>query len=189
MNLATEAISTTILMSMKEWLVTGQQKITQKQTRLPRLYIARFFILSIALLASCAVSGVARADKLPQPPLQTVLLDIAGTTLLTELAVTPVERQRGLSYRPLLERNAGMLFVYQQERPLIFTMRETSIPLSIAFINEQLEIIEILTMEPFAKENYPSSRPARYALEVNAGWFKQNGITAGAKITLQPDTE
>ena len=152
-----------------------QQKPSQK----------RRLVATLMLLIASAVAGVSVADGQPQPPLRTVVLSVGGVPLITELAVTPGERQRGLSYRKVLDENAGMLFVYQQERPLIFTMRETSIPLSIAFISEQLEIIEILTMEPFAQENYPSSRPARYALEVNAGWFKANGVKAGAKINLQ----
>lgn len=154
-----------------------------------RLHQCNALTLAIIFLAGCLASGFATAGGEPQPRLRTVVLSIDGINLLTELAVTPIERQRGLSFRPSLDENAGMLFVYQQERPLVFTMRETSIPLSIAFINEQLEIIEILQMDPFAKHTYPSSRPARYALEANAGWFKRNSITAGMKVILQSVTD
>ena len=89
-----------------------QQKPSQK----------RRLVATLMLLIASAVAGVSVADGQPQPPLRTVVLSVGGVPLITELAVTPGERQRGLSYRKVLDENAGMLFVYQQERPLILSL-------------------------------------------------------------------
>lgn len=120
----------------------------------------------------------------PQPKLNTIPIEINDIEIEVEVASSNYQRNRGLSYRKHLATNAGMLFVYQKPQQLIFTMRETSIPLSIAFISEDLVIIEILKMQPWAQENYPASQPARYALEVNQGWFERNGIKAGDRLQM-----
>jgi len=154
----------------------------------------RLPIFLTLLLLTAAISTLSQADNVkpqgePQPTLLTVVLDINSHQLTTEVAISPVERQRGLSFRQSLGEDNAMLFVYNNERRRLFTMRETSIPLSIAFINSDLEITQILDMLPFAIQNYPSRHPARYALEVNKGWFDQHGIKAGAKIAIDPSSE
>ena len=144
----------------------------------------RLPIFLTLLLLTAAISTLTQADNVkpqgePQPTLPTVLLNIDNShQLTTEVAISPIERQRGLSFRQSLGDDNAMLFVYNNERRRLFTMRETSIPLSIAFINSDLVITQILDMLPFAIQNYPSRHPARYALEVNKGWFDQHGIKA-----------
>lgn len=120
----------------------------------------------------------------PQAKLNSALIEINGVELEAEIATTPLERRRGLSFRKSLAPGTGMLFVYQKARPLVFTMQETEIPLSIAFVSEAFVINEIHKMQPFARDHYPSTHPAKYALEVNQGWFEQNGIKAGDQIKL-----
>jgi len=120
----------------------------------------------------------------PQAKLDTIVLNISGHALDTEVAVTPIERQRGLSYRQSLGADSGMLFVYREPRQLIFTMRETSIPLAIAFLDANFVILEILQMKPLATEHYPSQSPAQYGLEVNSGWFQKHGIKEGMRVEL-----
>ena len=142
-------------------------------------------LLSLLLLALGLTQVQADAGK-PQPTLPTAVLEINNHRLVTEIAISPLERQRGLSFRESLDKDGAMLFVYNEERRRLFTMRETSIPLSIAFINSKLEITQILDMLPFAIQNYPSKYPARYALEVNKGWFDDNAIKAGDKIAVDP---
>ena len=117
-----------------------------------------------------------------QAPLPQIKIRIGEATLITELAVTPRQRFNGLSGRESLAEDQAMLFVYKREQPLQFTMRGTSIPLSIAFIDNELIIREILDMEPFEHGPYPSSAQARYALEVRQGWFDRHNISVGDKI-------
>lgn len=149
----------------------------------PTLFTYVGILLSLSFLLAISNNSYALKGE-PQPKLDSVVLDIGGHALDTEIAVTAVERQRGLSYRESLGEDSGMLFVYRQPQPLIFTMRETSIPLAIAFLDANFVILEIQQMEPFAKQHYPSQHPAQYALEVNAGWFQSHDIKAGMRVNL-----
>ncbi|ASJ71435.1 DUF192 domain-containing protein [Granulosicoccus antarcticus] len=120
-----------------------------------------------------------------QPILPGVTLMIDGKPLKTEIAATSQQRYMGLSFRPSMADDAGMLFVYDAERPLTFTMRNTLIPLSIAFISADLVINEIHDMDVGPNQLFDSRNIAMFALEVNQGWFEQNGIKAGAQIVMQ----
>lgn len=105
------------------------------------------------------------------------------TALTIEIADDESERQRGLMYRYSLDRDRGMLFVFEKERMLSFWMKNTYIPLDIAYISKTGVINEIYRMEPLdISITYPSKKAAMYALEVNAGWFSRNSITAGMKL-------
>lgn len=119
-----------------------------------------------------------------QPTLPIVQLMVGDVPLLTEIASSGEQRYMGLSFREGLGENAGMLFVYPEERPLTFTMRNTRIPLSIAFITEDLVVEEIIDMDVGPGQLFPSAQPARYALEVNQGWFERNGVEPGDEITM-----
>ena len=109
--------------------------------------------------------------------------------LNVEIVGTPEARMQGLMGRERLADGAGMLFVYPASAPREFWMKDTLIPLSIAFISEDFNLIEIRHMAPPAdNENPPtyySKEPARYALEVNRGWFKRNGFGVGAKVKVE----
>ncbi len=107
---------------------------------------------------------------------------INGHRFSVELAVTPSERARGLMFRESLPRHHGMLFVFEVEQPLSFWMQNTSIPLSVAYIDENGIITDILDMEPYDLSSVSSSRPARYALEVNRGEFREKGIRPGNRV-------
>lgn len=105
--------------------------------------------------------------------------------LNTELAVSEAEKQRGLMYRKSLEKNSGMLFIFSREQYLGFWMKNTYIPLSIAYIGETGIIRDIQHMRPLDTSlTYPSKYPVRYALEVNRGWFFENGIVPGCRVEL-----
>ncbi len=99
--------------------------------------------------------------------------------LVAEVAETPRQRDRGLMGRTALGENHGMLFVFDQEQPLSFWMRNTLIPLSIAYIDDRGTIVDIQDMEPLDETSHPSAAPARYALEVNQGFFEEHGIRVG----------
>ena len=113
-------------------------------------------------------------------------ISIKGYTLTAELASTPAARACGLSHRNELPKNHGMLFIYPDLRPRSFWMKDTKIPLSIAFLDDSGQIFSIQDMTPMQTDRtYPSSRPAGYALEVNQGWFGKNGIDVGEVVEMK----
>lgn len=141
-------------------------------------------VATISLLASSAEKVAAADSDQAQPKLPTVDLLINGTPLTVEVAATNQQRYMGLSFRKTLPDNQGMLFVYQVERPLTFTMRNTLIPLSIAFISNDMVINEIHDMDVGPGQLFDSAQKAQFALEVNQGWFSRQGIEPGAKIVM-----
>ena len=143
------------------------------------------FALVATLCVLFAADVPAQDTGKAQPTLPGVNLLIAGKLLKTEVAATSQQRYMGLSFRKSMATDAGMLFVYDAERPLTFTMRNTLIPLSIAFISADLVINEIHDMNVGPNQLFDSRQVAQYALEVNQGWFEQNGIKAGAQIVMQ----
>lgn len=95
-------------------------------------------------------------------------------------------RSRGLSGRDALPADAGMLFVFDETREVTFWMKDTTIPLSIAFVDDGGTITEVVDMDPCRSAvcpRYPSSDAVRYAIEVNEGWFARNGVDAGWTVT------
>ena len=166
--------------------------LTTKKARHPGILL-QLLLISIPLFA--ALPSIAQVDSptivvaadnsQAQDPLETMTIKINDVELVAEIADQTRERFRGLSFRTTLASNAGMLFVYPSEKELLFTMRNTSIPLSIAFVSADLKILEILTMTPFQDGPYPSTKPARFALEVNSGWFARHGISPGDHIELE----
>ena len=153
----------------------------------PLPVVWRLATVLVALVASACLlfAPGSKADSQAQPRLPTVDLSIDDTPLTVELAVTGQQRYMGLSFRRSLAEGHGMLFVYEDERPLTFTMRNTLIPLSIAFVSKDLVINEIHHMDVGPGQLFNSRQPAQYALEVDQGWFEQHGIKAGAQIVLQ----
>jgi uncharacterized protein len=103
-----------------------------------------------------------------------------------EIADDYAERRRGLMERTELAENAGMLFVFDSEEQLSFWMRNTLIPLSIAYIDAEERIIDIQDMQPLDETGHPSAEPAMYALEVNQGFFDERGVRVGDGVEL-PD--
>ena len=99
-----------------------------------------------------------------------------------ELAITEKERETGLMFRKSLDQNSGMLFVYSNMNYLYFYMKNTIIPLDIAFIDYNYKIIDIQSMEPLDETTIVSKKKAMYALEVNRGFFDKVGLKVGDKI-------
>ena len=107
----------------------------------------------------------------------------AGMHLIrAEVADSTGSRMQGLMHRESLERNAGMVFVFEQAAVHCMWMKNTLIPLSVAFLDESGAIINIADMQPHSEQSHCASRPARYALEMNQGWFARRGIKPGAKL-------
>ena len=87
-------------------------------------------------------------------------------------------------FRERLGKDEGMLFVYDREEFLTFWMKNTPLPLSIAFLDQKGKIVDIQDMEPFSLKTHDSIHPAKYALEMNQGWFKKNGIRVGDVVSF-----
>jgi len=99
-----------------------------------------------------------------------------------ELAGTFADRMRGLMHREKLAQNSGMLFVFDGAEVQCMWMKNTRIPLSVAFLDEAATIINIEDMQPHTENSHCSKRPALYALEMERGWFAERGIRPGAKL-------
>ncbi|MDC7224014.1 MAG: DUF192 domain-containing protein [Spirochaetales bacterium] len=111
-------------------------------------------------------------------------MKIKGHTITVELARSLDERQTGLMYREEMAQDHGMLFVFEEEAVRSFWMKNTLIPLSIAYIDKEGVILDILDMEPLDTTSVPSSGPAMYALEVNQGMFREWGVRPGYRVVL-----
>jgi uncharacterized membrane protein (UPF0127 family) len=105
-----------------------------------------------------------------------------------EIADDEAELARGLMYRTALAEHRGMLFVFEEEQELSFWMKNTLIPLSIAFMDSEGRIVDIQDMKPLDDDppSYVSAEPAQYALEVNQGFFEERGVKVGDRAEL-PD--
>ncbi len=118
--------------------------------------------------------------------LRKVIIDASSgekVKVRVEIADNLTEWVTGLRWRKSLPENRGMLFVYTDEEPRSFTMEDTLIPLSIAFMDSEGRIVDIQDMEP-SKEGYDSAEPAQYALEVNQGFFEERGVEVGDRAEL-----
>ena len=105
-----------------------------------------------------------------------------------EVAKTEKERAQGLMYRTQLKKDSGMLFIFEEQRILSLWMKNTKIPLSIAYFNQEGILIDVQDMKPEkgeALKTYPSKSPAKYALEMNIGWFQKKNIGLGSRLVLK----
>lgn len=131
-------------------------------------------MMLLAVLAACAAT----------PGLTE--LKVGPATVAVELADTPEERQLGLMYRDTLPAGQGMLFVYPDAQERRFWMKNTRVPLSIAFIDPTGVIVSMADMTPLDTRTTPSGHAAMYALEVNRGWFREHGVKVGDAVVGLP---
>lgn len=121
--------------------------------------------------------------------LPTTSISVDGHSVRVEIAATPEDRNDGLMHRKSLAADSGMLFVYPASEKLGFWMKNTTLPLSIAFADESGKIVRISDMVPLSTERVPSIFPAMYALEMNKGWFAEHDVVKGEFITDLPDID
>jgi hypothetical protein len=134
-----------------------------------------------ALLAPLSAMAQNVPQKLPTTQLT------AGMHLIhAEVASTDAQRQIGLMHRPSMPANDGMLFVFEQAGVQCFWMRNTLIPLSVAFVDDDGRIVNIEAMAPQTDNSHCSKRPVRYVLEMNLGWFDKRGLKAGSRLGGAP---
>lgn len=99
-----------------------------------------------------------------------------------EVAATQPQRMLGLMQRQSMAANHGMLFVFAELGRHCMWMKNTLLPLAVAFLDEQGRILNVAEMQPGSEENHCAASPARYALEMNSGWFKVRGLSVGTLI-------
>ncbi len=137
--------------------------------------------MCIALLLSLmAVATTAQ----PAEPLR---LQLGGHQLQAEYADTFLQRQRGLMGRSELASDSGMLFRFDEVRRHCLWMKDTPLPLSAAFFDEDGVLVDVIDLEPFNTEIRCSKRPARYALEMDQGWFAEREIGRDARLEGIPE--
>ncbi len=131
----------------------------------------RLFLLSVLW------AGTALAQDLP-----VVQLNAGMYLIRAEVAADFGSRAQGLMYRKQMPSNAGMLFIFEQPGEQCMWMKNTLIPLSVAFLDDDGRIINIEEMAPQTLDSHCARRPARYALEMNSGWFSARGVKPGTRL-------
>ncbi|MDR0761285.1 MAG: DUF192 domain-containing protein [Treponema sp.] len=152
--------------------------------RHPRGGAALFFLLLCAFILGTGINCGAKETRFEKREFAIETADGRLIPIHTELARTDDERARGLMNRPSLPDGEGMLFIFEREQIVSFWMKNTVIPLSIAFIRTDGRIIEIRDMQALDVASVSSTRSVRYALEVPQGWFARAGIAAGDYLRL-----
>ncbi|MCB1173709.1 MAG: DUF192 domain-containing protein [Leptospiraceae bacterium] len=149
--------------------------------------LSRFLFVRIGSL----ITGfflLATCSQLSGNGLRQIDISIAGQSLRVEVAATAKDRNRGLMFRESLPENQGMLFVWPQAEYRNFWMKNTRIPLDIAFFDDQGFLINTHAMQPDPQTgeyaDYPSAEPARYAVEVNQGWLANHSIRKFDQLIL-----
>jgi uncharacterized membrane protein (UPF0127 family) len=143
---------------------------------LPRLLVS---------LAFCAVTATVHAQGVPLTGLPTVKLQ-AGMYAIQAQVATGMNVYTGLMYRREMPQHEGMLFVYETPALQCFYMKNTFLPLSIAFIADDGTIVSIRDMQPQTLDSHCSDKPVRYALEMNQGWFARRGVKPGTRLVGVP---
>lgn len=132
------------------------------------------------------LAPLAHAQSGPQPKLPTTPLTIGIHVVQAELAITPEQQATGMMFRTSMGTNEGMLFVNDDLGVRCFWMRNTLLPLSIAFLADDGSIVNIAEMEPRSEKSHCSAKPVRFALEMNQGWFAKRGIKPGMRFSGRP---
>ena len=136
-------------------------------------------------IAVLCLAALASAQEGPQKLAQ-VRLNAGIHNINAELASTPQQREIGLMFRTAMPANDGMLFAFEQPAQQCFWMRNTLIPLSVAFIGDDGSVVNIDDMKPRTLDSHCSAKPVRFVLEMNEGWFAKRGIKAGSRLRGGP---
>jgi uncharacterized membrane protein (UPF0127 family) len=146
-------------------------------TSLPRLAAA-----GLLLAAACQLAA---AQDGPQK-LPTITLSAGMHLIQAEIAQTPEQRSTGLMFRSAMGSNEGMLFAFEEPGQQCFWMKNTLLPLSVAFVADDGSVVNIENMKPQTLDSHCSKKPVRFVLEMNDGWFAKRGIKAGFKLAGKP---
>jgi uncharacterized protein len=145
----------------------------------------KILLLMITLLFGASVYAQTGNPVLQKMKIVVFADNSSKVTLTVECARSQSEQTYGLMFRDRLGENDGMLFFFDSDGYRNFWMKNTRIPLSIAYISSRGDIMEMYDMKPLDTSiTYPSKYPCRYVLEVNQGWFKKNGIKVGSQVII-----
>jgi hypothetical protein len=140
-----------------------------------------FFTLWMALGAAMAM-----AQDTPQTNLPRIKLQAGMHQMDVQLAQTPEQRSIGLMFRAEMPAHEGMLFVFEQHSVQCFWMKNTLLPLTAAFVADDGTIVNLLDMKPQTTDSHCSTKPVRFVLEMNQGWFAKKGLKAGSRLVGVP---
>jgi uncharacterized membrane protein (UPF0127 family) len=138
-------------------------------------------ILSAAAVLGASCVFAQQAGKFP-----VAMLNAGMHVIKAEVATTPAQREQGLMFREKMGPNEGMLFIFEGPASVCMWMKNTLLPLSVAFMDEHGKIVNIEDMKPQTLDSHCSAKLVRYALEMNQGWFRQKGIKPGSAIDGLP---
>jgi uncharacterized membrane protein (UPF0127 family) len=155
----------------------------------PHHPIPRMKKLSIRLLCLLFLAtGSAWSQESPQLQLPRVTLSAGMHLIQAQVAATPQERAVGLMFRKDMPVNEGMLFAFEQPSEQCFWMKNTLLPLTAAFVSDDGTIVNLADMQPQSLASHCSTKPVRFVLEMNKGWFDKRGLKAGSKLSGPPFT-
>ena len=143
---------------------------------------ARAALVAGAIGAGAALAQPAGERPAPNPRLPTVDIQAGLHVIRAEVASEPGTRMRGLMMRERLGPNEGMIFVFPDKAGHCFWMKNTLIPLSIAFLDDDGTVVNVADMQPHSEASHCPARPVRYALEMEQGWFARRGIGPGSRL-------
>ena len=141
--------------------------------------------LALAGALSFGSHATAQSQGVPQS-LPTLALQSGMHIVRAAVAQTPEQRQTGLMFRREMAQHEGMLFAFDDASTQCFYMRNTLLPLSIAFLADDGSVVNLADMQPQTLDSHCSAKPVRYALEMNQGWFAKRGVKAGSRFTGAP---
>lgn len=130
------------------------------------------------------LAGAAEAQQVSR--FRTTTLNAGMHVIQAEVALSEAERQQGLMFREKMANNEGMIFIFPRPTGVCMWMKNTLLPLSVAFIDDNGTIVNIEDMKPQTTESHCAEKDVRFALEMNLGWFKQKGLKAGSRIDGLP---
>lgn len=153
-------------------------------TQSMQYFLRRFVWLSLSIVIFIAprISLAQFHHTDANSSLELMPLHIGDAAILAEIADTARHRQIGLMHRRFMPEHRGMLFVFKEPQTLCFWMRNTLIPLSIAYLDEHAKVIDIFDMQPLDESSVCSTAPAQFALEVNQGWFEHHQVKVGDQL-------
>ena len=148
-------------------------------------HLSRFSIPWLAAIVALVAFGLAHAQK-PQTSLPRTALSIGMYRIDAQVATTSEQHAIGLMFRTDMPQNEGMLFVFERPTQQCFWMKNTLIPLTAAFVADDGTIVNLEDMQPQTTQSHCSSKPVRFVLEMNQGWFVKKGLKAGGKLAGVP---
>lgn len=142
-------------------------------------FLRRWAWAAALLSASWAASVFAQQAQLDLPR---VALQAGLYRIEAQVAQTEAQREIGLMYRASMPEHEGMLFIFERAQPYCFWMKNTVLPLSIAFIGDDGRVVNIAEMQAQSTQTHCAAQPVRYALEMNQGWFAKRRLAQGAQL-------